>query len=237
MTGKACAASCSSCIGSRRTDHIRPSPHPPTEGSSPSPHPARASHRWHTHTLLRQPPPRPRFALLPHPLRRNSAGSGFPGEERVRTRSSRLVPVHWTVVDIATGGGDRGGGSSPPRAKWYPHVPLRPPTPPTLRAPPPPPPGGEGSQGDTRWEAVPGSGSGAGFPGRPGRAGQNLVLPRDLPRAVDRGDIAMGGRGREVRDRKSPGTTPRGSGRVSPSRHRYSRTTSISGSPRGNGQE
>ncbi|GEM_PF-4332143 len=103
MTGKACAASCSSCIGSRRTDHIRPSPHPPTEGSSPSPHPARASHRWHTPTLLRQPPSRPRFALLPHPLRRNSAGSGFPGEERVRTRSSRLVPVHWTVVDIATG--------------------------------------------------------------------------------------------------------------------------------------
>jgi hypothetical protein len=30
------------------------------------------------------------------------------------------------------------------------------PTPPALRAPPPPPPGGEGSQGDTRWEAVPG---------------------------------------------------------------------------------
>ena len=30
------------------------------------------------------------------------------------------------------------------------------PTPPALRAPPPPPPGGEGSHGDTRWEAVPG---------------------------------------------------------------------------------
>jgi len=56
-----------------------------------------------TRTSLSVPPPRPRCALLPHPLRRNSAGSGFPGEERVRTRSSRLVPVHWTVVDIATG--------------------------------------------------------------------------------------------------------------------------------------
>ena len=94
----------------------------PTERSPPSPRSARASRS--------------------SPAPGDGAGSGFPGEERGRTRFSRLVPVHWTVVAIATGGGDRGGGSPlpgqngtrtflsgiphPARASWrgYSYVPL-----------------------------------------------------------------------------------------------------------------
>ena len=69
------------------------------------------------------------------------------------------------------------------RFRWDFHVkvPLRPPTPPALRAHPPPPPGGEGSHGDTRWKAVPGGGTGGGFPGEEGSASPDPAPPRALP--------------------------------------------------------
>jgi len=150
----------------------------PTERSPPSPRSARASRS--------------------SPAPGDGAGSGFPGEERGRTRFSRLVSVHWTVVAIATGGGDRGGLPLPAGVNSY--VPLRQPpprprflegilvrsspaapTPPALRAPPPPPPGGRGSHGDSQGKAVSGGGAGGGFSGEGGRASPDLVRPRVLP--------------------------------------------------------
>ena len=100
-------------------------------------------------------------------------GNGKTGKSWPESGSSLSSPRGVDRGDIATGGGDRGGGSSPPRAKWYPKVPLRPPTPPALRAPPPPPPRGEGSHGDSQREAVAGSSPGS-------------------PHGVDRGGIATG---------------------------------------------
>ena len=84
------------------------------------------------------------------------------------------------------------------RFRWDFHVkvPLRPPTPPALRAHPPPPPGGEGSHGDTRWKAVPGGGTGGGFPGEEGSASPDPAPPRALPVQWTVAAIAPGGGGR-----------------------------------------
>jgi len=82
-----------------------------------------------THMRSPTPPPRPRFALLPRP--RVGAGavmaisSGKPYPVLLRD-----LPVQWTVVAIATGGGDRGGGSPSPQVgtlTFLPEAPTQPP--------------------------------------------------------------------------------------------------------------
>ena len=65
------------------------------------------------------------------------------------------------------------------------------PSPHPARPPPPSPPGGEGSHGDTRWGAVPGSGADAGFPEGSDEV-QALARKRLFPRALDRGGYRHG---------------------------------------------
>ncbi len=65
----------------------------PTERSPPSPRSARAPPGWNTHTLLRHPPPRPRYALLPRPPHRGRGQSWrYPGEGRARGWCWRRFP-------------------------------------------------------------------------------------------------------------------------------------------------
>jgi len=66
--------------------------------------------------LLSVPPPRPRFVLLPRPHREDRGQCvGIPGDEPYPVLL-RDLPMEWTVVAIAMGGGDRGGGFSSPQA-------------------------------------------------------------------------------------------------------------------------
>ncbi len=88
---------------------LRPIP----RGALPSgtPHPAPASPGWDTHTPLRHPLPRPRFALLPRP--REGAGAvmaisgGQPSPVLLRD-----LPLEWTV-GISSWGEGTGEGETP----------------------------------------------------------------------------------------------------------------------------
>ncbi len=122
-----------------------PSPVSPGSGTR-NPHPARPS--------ASSPAPRGEGSARGYPVgsrAQSDSGEGFPE----RTSGSpgidgtpfflRLVPMQWTVADIAIGGGGRGGGSPPPRrgtlvsSSHKPHPPhtsrpsLQPPTSPTYR--------------------------------------------------------------------------------------------------------
>jgi len=184
---------------------VRSSPASPTPPALPggdtrtflsgNPHPARASWRGYPYVPLWQPPPRPRFALLPRPLPGAGAvmaiARGKPcqgvvlavvfrekGGERARTWFDPGIspcsgPWWLSPRGEGTGEGARplpGQNGTRTSLSGSPH-PAR-----ACGAPPPPPPGGEGSAGDSRWEAVPGS-------------------PPGSPRAVDRGGYRHGGRG------------------------------------------
>ncbi len=134
----------------------------------------------YSYVPLRQPPPRPRCALLPRPRPGARAVMAIPGGKPCPVLS-RDLPVQWAVVAIAPGGGADGeGGIIPPPLSPTPKLrnPRRPRLARAFGTPPPPP---------SRWRGQ----CGAIFGGQP-----CPVLLRDLPRAVDRGDIAMGGPGR-----------------------------------------
>jgi len=144
------------------------------------PHPARASHRWHTHMLLRHPPPRPRCALLPRPHPGARAVRAIPGGkprqgvvltpvsrekgERARTRFlPRISPCSgpWWISPRGEGTGEGarplpGQNDTRKFLSGNPH-PARPSASSPTR-------GAGAVRGDTRWEAVPGSGIDAGFP-------------------------------------------------------------------------
>jgi len=100
-------------------------------------------------------------------------------------------PGQWTVVGIAPGGGDRGGGSRPLPAQGggTRRSFLVAPTPPALRAPPPPLPGAGAVCGDTRGKPCLGHGN---LPERTGRALTDCPPDKDhdcFPRrwrAIDR---------------------------------------------------
>ena len=134
------------------------------------PHPTRHSWRGYSYVSLRQPHPARAARSSPAPLGRgqcvaipsgkpcpgNGADIGFWGEragpEPVLPGLSRYTGPWW----ISPRGEGTGEGAPPPRRGILVRLSPAAPTPPGLRPPPPPPPGGEGSQGDTRWEAVPG---------------------------------------------------------------------------------
>jgi len=171
------------------------------------PHPARASHRWHTHMLLRHPPPRPRCALLPRPHPGARAVRAIPGGkprqgvvltpvsrekgERARTRFlPRISPCSgpWWISPRGEGTGEGarplpGQNDTRKFLSGNPH-PARPSVSSPTR-------GAGAVRGDIRWEAVPGSSADVGFPeDREESASENRLETGSSPvppRAVDRG--------------------------------------------------
>ncbi len=111
-----------------------------------------------------------RAALLLPPLRKNSAGSGFPGRREPESDFPGLSR-HWTVVAIATG---EGTGGRPLPGKMVPES-SSPANPHPARPSASSPPSGGAVHGDIQWKAVPGNGAGGGFP--EGRAEKDLLLP------------------------------------------------------------
>ncbi len=157
------------------------------------PHPARASHRWHTHMLLRHPHPRPalptqgegsqgdtRWEAAPG----GGADASFTGEggESQNPVPPPDLPVQWTVVDIATGEGPGGAVPSRQNDARTRFLPLRhPPPPPALPESLLPTRGAGAVRGDIRWEAVPGSSADVGFPEEGGVRARTRFLPQISP--------------------------------------------------------
>ncbi len=177
---------------------------------SGSPRPARPSWRGYSYVPLRQPPPRPRCALLPRPpgggggshgdirdkpcpgaaaASVSREGTGRPGRADQNPVLPRILPVQWTV-GISPWGEGTGEGVSPSPGKISPKSSSPAPPPRPRCALLPAPSRGRGQSWRYPGRAVPGSGSRAGFPGG---ESQNPVLPRVLPVQWTVVAIAMGG--------------------------------------------
>ena len=145
------------------------------------------------YVALRHPPPRPRFlegilvrpspatptppALrAPPPPPPGGRGSACDTRWKAVPGSSPACPRAVDRGDIATGGGDRGGGNPLPAGE-YPYVALRHPPPrPRFALLPRPHPQEGGSACDSRWKTVPGS-----YPGSPCACGDRCPRAPGLP--------------------------------------------------------
>ena len=161
--GHTSAGPCHYCSDSKRTDHIRPSSHPPQRAP------------LHPPTLPSPPGEGSHGDSQREAVFWGGVGGGFPGAVRCGSgvsQNAALSPGSPRTVDR---GGYRHGGRGPGRGNPLPGQNdtkkslSGTPTPPGLRPPPPPPPGSEGSVCDSQREAAPGERCRRRFPERPGK--------------------------------------------------------------------
>ena len=121
--GHTSAGPCHYCSDSKRTDHIRPSSHPPQRAP------------LHPPTLPSPPGEGSHGDSQREAVFWGGVGGGFPGAVRCGSgvsQNAALSPGSPRTVDrggYRHGGRGPGRGKPPPRAKWYPYVPLRQPLP------------------------------------------------------------------------------------------------------------